>query len=133
MPSYWAEIKDQKIVEYCKSWYRRKSESEWIAYNDLPPFREMLQRVSAKLNTMPWKQMANVTEDFVVFPADASHTFSADYEEMVASIPVERIESFRERKLLGLLNGGICDVSTLMAKMGCRRGPVRHGRMGNRL
>ena len=64
MPSYWAEIKDQKIVEYCKSWYRRKSESEWIDSNDLPPFREMLQRVSAKLNTMPWERVANVTRGF---------------------------------------------------------------------
>ena len=68
------------------------------------PFREMVQRVSARLNDLPWSEYAPTTDDFVVFAADASHTYCADHEEMLASVPAERIELLRSRRMLGTSN-----------------------------
>lgn len=99
--SYWVEIENPTVSDLCSRWYTRMPALDWVDSEDLPPFREMLQRVSARLNRIAWQQYANVTDDFVVFPADASHTFCADYDEMVASVPPERIEYFRAKGLLG--------------------------------
>ena len=79
-------------------WGRRPEEVE------LRPFREMVQRVSARLNDLPWSEYAPTTDDFVVFAADASHTYCADYEEMLASVPADRIELLRSRRMLGNSN-----------------------------
>lgn len=53
---------------------------------ELQPFREMVQRVSKKLNQLDWKTIIPVTDDFVVFPADGSHTFCDDLGDLQASI-----------------------------------------------
>ena len=65
----------------------------------------MVQRVSARLNDLPWSEYAPTTDDFVVFAADASHTYCADYEEMLASVPADRIELLRSRRMLGTPTG----------------------------
>ncbi len=101
--AYTAEINDPTVSDLCRLWYqrpwgRRPEEVE------LRPFREMVQRVAARLNDLPWSEYAPTTDDFVVFAADASHTYCADYEEMLASVPAERIELLRSRRMLGNSN-----------------------------
>lgn len=59
----------------------------------------MVQRVAAKLNTLDWSTIAPVTDDFVVFPADGSHTVGDDFEDMQASVPAERLKLLKSRKL----------------------------------
>jgi hypothetical protein len=98
--SYLGGIEDEELSALCRKWYDqdwgRRPETE-----ELRPIREMAQRVSAQLNRIAWHRYAPVTDDFVVFPADGSHTFCGDYEEMLASVPVERLDLLRARKLLG--------------------------------
>jgi hypothetical protein len=97
---YNAEIKDATVSALCRRWYDQpwghRSETK-----ELRPFREMVQRAAARLNGLAWREYAPVTDDFVVFAADASHTFCADYEEMLASVPAERVELLRSRRMLG--------------------------------
>jgi hypothetical protein len=98
--SYLGRIEDKELSALCRQWYDR----EWggrAETEELCPIREMVQRVSARLNRIAWHSHAPVTDDFVVFPADGSHTFCADYEEMLASVPAERVDMLRARKLLG--------------------------------
>lgn len=98
--AYAAELDDPTVSHPCRRWYARpwgrRPETE-----ELRPVREMVQRVAAQLNRMRWVEYALATDDFVVFAADASHTFCADYEEMTASVPTERIELLRSRRMLG--------------------------------
>jgi hypothetical protein len=98
--SYLGRIEDKELSALCRQWYdlERGSRPET---EELRAIREMAQRVSARLNRIAWRSHAPVTDDFVVFPADGSHTFCADYEEMLASVPAERVDMLRARKLLG--------------------------------
>jgi hypothetical protein len=67
----------------------------------MDPFREMLRQVAAKLNALDWSKVCKVTDDFVVAPADGSMHFGDDYEDLVASVPEERLELLRSRGFLG--------------------------------
>lgn len=97
---YTAEFKDAILAKLCRQWYDQpwgeKPETE-----ELLPIREMVQRVATRLNGLPWDKHVPVTNDFVIFAADASHTFSDDYGEMLASVPRERVELLRSRGFLG--------------------------------
>jgi len=58
---------------------------------NLALLRVTMQRVAKALNA---------TDDFVVFPADGSHTYCDDMGDMRASVPAARLELLRERGLL---------------------------------
>jgi hypothetical protein len=98
--AYFCMIDDPAVSALCRRWYDqpgdRRPETE-----ELRPVREMVQRVAARLNGLPWSEYVPITDDFVVFAADASHAFCDDYGEMLASVPVERIELLRSRRMLG--------------------------------
>jgi hypothetical protein len=64
-------------------------------------FRGMLQRVARELNVNDWRPICPVTDDFVVVPADGSMHFGDDYEDIVQSVPAERVQLLRARGLLG--------------------------------
>jgi hypothetical protein len=64
-------------------------------------YREMVQSVARELNAMDWSKHCAVTDDFVVAAADGSQCFCDDYEDLVNSIPEERLELLRTRGLLG--------------------------------
>lgn len=66
----------------------------------IQPLREMVQRVSRRLNELNWRERCPVTEDFVIFPADGSHTFWDDQGEMRSSVTTEQRERLMARKLL---------------------------------
>jgi hypothetical protein len=95
-----AEIDDSGVAALCRGWYDHLPEDVPEA-EQLRPMREMVQRVAARLNRLSWSSYAPVTDDFVVFAADASHTFCADYQELVASVPADRVELLRSRRMLG--------------------------------
>jgi hypothetical protein len=69
--------------------------------SELVPLREAIQRVATCLNRLDWRKYARVTDDFVVFSADGSHSFCDDYGEMVASVPSRKLDRLRSRSLLG--------------------------------
>lgn len=95
-----AEIGDPAVAAMCRRWYAHVPK-ELPEDEQLRPMREMVQRVATRLNHLSWSAYAPVTDDFVVFAADASHTFCADYEEMLASVPPERVALLRSRGMLG--------------------------------
>jgi hypothetical protein len=95
-----ADIRDPSVTALCRRWYAQLSGRQ-TEEEELLPMRQMVQRVATRLNCLSWKEYVPVTDDFVVFPADASHTFCADYDEMMASVPADRIELLRSRKMLG--------------------------------
>ncbi len=65
------------------------------------PLRKMTQRVAQKLNQIDWLPYCAVTDDFVVVPADGSHSFTADFEELTASVTPDRIKLLCQRQYLG--------------------------------
>lgn len=95
-----AVINDSTVAVLCRTWYAHLSDGV-PETEQLRPMRKMVQRVAARLNHVDWSAHAPVTDDFVVFPADASHTYCADYQEMLASVPAGRIELLRSRRMLG--------------------------------
>lgn len=99
--AYFAELADSAINEMVAEWYSQMPDRELPDDNDLIPFQGMVRRVAARLNQMDWSKYAAASTDFVVIAADGSHSFGGDYEEMVASVPAERIDQFRSRRLLG--------------------------------
>lgn len=64
-------------------------------------YRQMLQRVSRELNTQDWSRISEVTDDFVVLPADGSQFFDDDFHDIRNSISDTRLELLRSRGLLG--------------------------------
>lgn len=97
---YNTKIDDAAVSDLCRRWYDYPWGSRPEA-EELSPIREMVQRIAARLNELSWREYAPVTDDFVAFAADASHTFCNDYEEMLASVPVDRIEALRSQRMLG--------------------------------
>jgi hypothetical protein len=88
--------KDSQIPKLCQKFYPKLIEEE-----NLQLYREALQRVAKQLNKLKWSDYCTVTDDFVVFPADGSHTFYDDFGDMTASVPAEKLKLLRSRKTLG--------------------------------
>jgi len=63
--------------------------------------RDVLQRVSMRLNAADWSSVCPVTDDFVVATADGSQVFADDFEDLERSIPTARLDLLRARGLLG--------------------------------
>ena len=101
---YFAEIGDPAIERIVFDWYAQMPDRELPDDNDLLPLRDMVRRVAARLNEFQWSKYATVTDDFVVMAADGSHSFVDDFGDMEASVPRERIDQFRSRRLLGGAN-----------------------------
>jgi hypothetical protein len=90
---------DQQITALFEQVYALLSESE-DTY--MPPFRRALQKVARQLNDFDWSLTCPVTDDFVVVPADGSQFFAGDdYADLTESVPAERLELLRSRRLLG--------------------------------
>jgi hypothetical protein len=69
----------------------------------MPALQRMLRRVSRELNKKDWSAICEVTDDFVIAPADGSQFFAGDqdYADLVKSIPPKRLALLRSRGLLG--------------------------------
>ena len=94
-----AETVDVELSGLMQRWHARPSSGDDA--EDLAPVRAMVQRAAARLGEIAWASHAPVTDDFVVFAADGTHTFCNDYAEMVASVPADRIALLRSRRMLG--------------------------------
>ena len=89
---------DPEIRRICSEIFQLIVKDENATLREL---RRTIQRVCQRLNQLDWTTIRSVTDDFVVFPADGSHTFYDDYGDLVASVPPERIELLRKRAYLG--------------------------------
>ncbi len=89
-----------KIVELFKRVYDILCEDE---EDGMVAFQRMLQQVSRKLNEKDWTTICKVTDDFVIAPADGSQCFAGDedYNDLVNSLPPNRLALLRSRGLLG--------------------------------
>jgi hypothetical protein len=96
-----ATITDAAVSRLCRDWYHQLPGSSLSDDSSLVPLRETIQRVAAALNRLDWQPYAPVTDDFVVIPADGSHSFCDDYAEMIASVPPARLDLLRSRSFLG--------------------------------
>jgi hypothetical protein len=68
---------------------------------NLALLRETIRRVAKELNKLDWRHYCNPTDDFVVFPADGSHTYYDDFGDMKASVPAKTIRLLRSKGLIG--------------------------------
>ncbi|MBS0201644.1 MAG: hypothetical protein JSS49_02005 [Planctomycetes bacterium] len=98
---------DQSFQVHLASDRLRTLYSTWYQYlcdvdddDELQHFREMIQQVSKSLNELDWKSFAPVTDDFVVAPADGSHTFCDDLGDLLASVTPRQLELLQSRKLI---------------------------------
>lgn len=90
--SYDVSLPEAKLLPPYKVWYTYLCDQD--DDEELQPFREMVQRVSKQLNQLDWKSIIPVTDDFVVFPADGSHTFCDDLGDLQASITPTQWKQF---------------------------------------
>ena len=90
-------LEDGELVAEYGQWYEHLCDQD--DDEALQPFREMIQRVAARLSQLDWTTIAPVTDDFVVFPADGSHTIGDDFEDLRASVPADRLKLLKSRKL----------------------------------
>lgn len=67
----------------------------------MPRYRRIVQQVAVALNAMDWKPICPVSDDFVVLAADGSQHFDNDYDDIVNSIPAERLQLLRSRSFIG--------------------------------
>jgi hypothetical protein len=88
------------IAELCAQVYDLLCEDE-KEDEHMGLFRQMIQQVALQLNSRDWKPICPVTDDFVVTAADGSQHFADDYEDLVNSIPADRLALLRSRGLLG--------------------------------
>jgi hypothetical protein len=93
-------IPHKQIQKVYRVWYAHLCEVD-EQEAELQLFREMIQRVALKLNSLNWQELAPVTDDFVVFPADGSHNFMDDFGDLSASVTPERLRLLRARNLIG--------------------------------
>lgn len=93
--SYDVSLPDTDLLAPYKVWYDYLCDQD--EDEELQPFREMVQRVSKKLNQLDWTAMIPVTDDFVVFPADGSHTFCDDLGDLQASISPAQWKHFESK------------------------------------
>jgi hypothetical protein len=96
--AYNVMLEGKRLERLYRKWYRHLSALE--EDEELQPFREMVQRVARRLNELPWGDLAPVTDDFVVCPADLSQTFCDDRGDLVASISADQMARLQERSLL---------------------------------
>ena len=97
---------------FLSGWRMGRLYRKWYRYlcaveddEEIQPFREMVQRVARRLNQLRWLDLAPVTDDFVVFPADGSHTFCDDLGDMTASVLPNQLALLRTRNLLPPMDG----------------------------
>lgn len=96
--AYEVHVENERLGTLYAKWYEYLCDAE--DDEELQPFREMVQRVSRTLNDLDWNKLAAVTDDFVVVPADGSHTFCDDLGDLLASVSEEQLELLQSRKLI---------------------------------
>ena len=98
---YVAEIDDSvriqlprpgKAAAHCSEFYHNIDEDD-----ERPG--PMLQRVAARLNSVNWRSITKVTDDFIVCLQD-SHGGHDNQEDIDACVPPDRISLLRSRNLL---------------------------------
>jgi hypothetical protein len=92
---------DAKIAKLFAKVYRLLGDDE---DEYMPSFRAALQSVTMKLNQTDWQQVCEVTDDFVVVPADGSMFFCDDEADLIGGVPAERIALLQSRGFLGPSN-----------------------------
>jgi len=96
--AYAVHLENERLGPLYAKWYEYLCDAE--DDEELQPFREMVQRVSRTLNDLDWNKVAKVTDDFVVVPADGSHTFCDDLGDLLASVSDEQLELLQSRNLI---------------------------------
>lgn len=87
----------REVTEPCRVIYQALCGNE---QRHLKLLRRTIRRVAERLNRLDWTTICRATDDFVVFPADGSHTFHDDFAEMAASVPLPRLRLLRSRRFL---------------------------------
>ncbi|MDB5340875.1 MAG: hypothetical protein JWN70_6494 [Planctomycetaceae bacterium] len=64
-------------------------------------FRKTLQLVTMKLNELDWSEVCEVSDDFVIAPADGSRFFARDADDLEGGIPAARLGLLQSRGFLG--------------------------------
>jgi hypothetical protein len=91
---------DQELTALFAKIYEVLSEDEYEE-TGMELFRAALQSVARQLNQMDWRSICNVTDDFVIVPADGSMHFGDDEPDILAAIPPDRLALLHARGFLG--------------------------------
>ena len=94
------ELSDPQLNSLCQEWYAEQysvANESLSAEEALEPMRKLCRRVCQSLNQIEWTEYALVTDDFVVFPADGSHTFLEDGEDLMVCIPPDKLAILQSR------------------------------------
>jgi hypothetical protein len=98
MLSFVGDRSDNQIAKLLASIYRFLDEDE---ISGMKMFRGALQSVTLKLNQLDWQQVCEVTDDFVIVPADGSMHFHDDEGDLAGGVPSERLGLLQSRGFLG--------------------------------
>lgn len=94
----YAAYTDPRIVQLFAEVYSQLSEA-----NDMTQYVQMLRSVCRTLNAKDWHQFGEVTDDFVIAPADGDQHFGGDedYNDLIESVGKDRVDMLRDRGFLG--------------------------------
>lgn len=91
---------DSPARAICKQIQRWRCDDETIGEGrDL--LRQFVCGLCRRLNQLPWHTFATVSDDFVIYPQNGTDSGIDCYEDIIESIPIEKIRLLRERELLG--------------------------------
>lgn len=85
---------EQEVASLFQSVYALmcKDEEKYVS-----AFRAMLQKVCLQLNQIDWMQYCTVSNDFVIVPSDGSARYWDDNNDILASVPTQRLDLLRDR------------------------------------
>ena len=63
----------------------------------MPDYRDCIRSITKQLNTIDWASVWNVTDDFVIAPADGSMHFADDAADVIHGVPETKVALLRER------------------------------------
>jgi len=63
--------------------------------------RILAQKLSWRLNETDWLQHGSVTDDFIVYAQNGTDSGCDTYEDLIESVPTQKIQMLRQRDLVG--------------------------------
>jgi len=95
------EGEDPAEVAALFSQIRRQLSRDGQEEQTLQDYRAAIHRLTQGLNNLDWYSVCEVTDTFVVVPADGSQAFADTYEDLAGGVPEDKLELLREKDLLG--------------------------------
>jgi hypothetical protein len=99
------DFESDTITQLVEGWFAQLPKRKFPMDEDVLPLHDCIKRVAATLNQLYWTPFTPVTDDFVVLPADGSHSVGGDYQGWEdGRVPADKIALLQARRYIGRKN-----------------------------